>query len=118
MSTLDIYLLTTVIPNIDVLLSYIYVPTMIIIFFLLLFWVGCKAYDDDSSAEIVLNRIKTFLIIWFISISIAVFIPSREDLKIIVAGNYLTNVKGIDKLPENTIKFLNKYFEEETKENK
>lgn len=112
MSTLELYLLTRL-PAIQAAMIILAILSAVAVLFLLVSSVIIMTDRYDDKASIPTLRIgaliSTFVLL--ISSGLAILIPGREDIAIIILGKYVTNSEQIGKLPENLIKPLNEYLE-------
>jgi ABC-type molybdate transport system substrate-binding protein len=110
MTAFELYLYSTLIPNLGTLL-------MVFCIISIVFTVvgGCMYFGEDKEVSKKYFIMPSILFIVFMCISTA--LPNADQLKVIVAGSYLTNIQDIEKLPPNAVKYLNQFLEENIKEN-
>ena len=119
MTTLELYLYTTLIPNIGTFFSITAVVTGIGVVLSGISGMVLRTDRASDSAIHLANQILTlFIAICFVSASVATVLPNKEDLRTIIAGQYITNIQDIEKLPPNAIKLLNQYLEQATVQKK
>lgn len=105
MSVFELYLLTLLGP-IHVLFSITAILCLLAAGFATFF-----GTLEDSWNE-VKRFVKISTIVGTIAVCLAVFVPDKERLAIIVGGHILTNSEGVSKIPDNTSKAINKLLED------
>lgn len=110
MSTLTLYLLLTVIPNIKITLM---VLNIILSVGCILLIIGWSCADAD---EINLKKFKKFVIssvAAFILVTVGnIITPQKADIAILLGYKYYTQSNEAQKLPENILKKLNSLLED------
>jgi len=114
MDMIDIYLYTTLIPNIGILFKVLTLLSGGVLLGLFTRWVKTyeEVIDDDDFYKYYSIRIAIALLIFT---SLVMVIPNRQDFRQIAAISILTNTKNISKLPDNAVRYLNKYLKENSK---
>lgn len=59
--------------------------------------------------------IPIFLLAFLLTL-VGNLVPDKEEMYTIIGGYFVTNIEGIDKLPENVIESANKFLEEYNKD--
>lgn len=69
--------------------------------------------EDTEGASNFINkfRLKLVSIVLCICLVFTVIIPGKQDIAIIISGNFATNIEGLNQLPVNMIKRLNDYLD-------
>lgn len=117
-----LWLLFTVMPNISILFGLpftILVCGWVIVGTISIF----GGYDDMQPIINKAKKLKTYIHMIVIGFILTIFIPSSDQMKILIGGYFAVNtveavgnVEGIERLPENVVKAMNKFLEEEVDE--
>lgn len=67
----------------------------------------CQYGESPDVQQKIRGWFKPILLIVGVSGLSAVILPTRQDMAIIIAGSYLTNIEGIGEVPENIVKQIN-----------
>ncbi len=112
---MNTYLWLVVIPNLSKL-------TLILCVLMVLVFGSCiipyavsvlENYESESEKQLqkkLSSICKKSSVIFFTSLFISVFFPSKAEIIQVKALNLLSEVKGIDKLPANLVAKLNELF--------
>ena len=72
---------------------------------------GFSLFDDCPWHKMIK---KIYVVVPFIVMSLAMFIPSEKQMMYIIGGYAATNVENIEKLPKNVVNAANKFLESYT----
>lgn len=121
MSIFELYLLFTLIPSIGaacIVLMALSVVGGTISMFVVTEEVGYDNSDSIRKYKIALKCVKASISIFIVSFALAIFIPSNDEMMLIMGTHYASNIKDVNKLPENSVKVLNKYLTDYLKDAK
>ena len=108
MTAFELYLLFILLPNI----GSACLGLSLIGAFVIFIWAMAHYVTRDINKPPKKRLLITSVILFLISTSM----PSSKEMAFILAGSYASDIEGIEELPENTIKALNKYLEEAVKD--
>jgi len=124
---LVLWLLFTVIPTLGALMFPIVLFSIIGGIFIAVF-AAIGHFDGDEKANNAVRKIKEsifckpFLIPFSFIFMLSLLSPSESQMKYIIGGyfaynsaQYIGDVKGVEKLPENIVNAVNSYLEEAKK---
>ena len=70
----------------------------------------------DEGELRILNLFKwlipALLGVSFVMFAVSIFIPSWEQMKILIGGYYVTNIDGIETIPANMVDLINSFLTE------
>jgi amino acid transporter len=72
--------------------------------------------EDKKELKNKFKFINYLAIIEVIIIILSIFVPSQKDILTIYSAQWVTNSDEVKKLPDNTVKAINKLLEDYTKE--
>jgi heme/copper-type cytochrome/quinol oxidase subunit 2 len=72
--------------------------------------------EDKKELKNKFKLINYLAIIEIIIILLSIFVPSQKDILTIYSAQWATNSDEVKKLPDNTVKAINKLLEDYTKE--
>ena len=68
---------------------------------------------EDSFRTFIQSKVTRAIVIGlFVFTLLAVLLPTRTEIAIILGVSYTTQIEGAEQLPENVMNLLNKYIEE------
>jgi len=80
---------------------------------MVIFWLSLFSYDQrDEIRELFKHYIKLSVIIFIISISVTVLLPTTKEALLIYSVPQILNNKEMQKLPDNVLRLLNEKIEE------
>lgn len=103
MSLLTLYLITTILPNLSLLMQGMLVFGLSALIMVVFFYGIMEAK--------LWPHTKAFVIGLCIVGAVSCFIPDERQLALIIGGHFATNIEGIDKLPVNVVKAANSFLE-------
>lgn len=113
MTGLDIYLWFVLLPNMKFLLGFLSVCTFCAfigtVFFYIVTMVESPTPNwlgNKSLRKVLLTCFSVGLISGFLDM----FIPNTKQAAAIMGISYISQIEGVEKLPENTVKLLNEYI--------
>lgn len=111
MSLFTLYLITTILPNIDEMFTIAFVVSILIAGFVA---IGCALTfiaDDKPQNKVCAKVLKKIMWVLIPLALINVFLPSSQQIYTIMGGSIVTNIEGIEKLPPNLINAANDFLE-------
>lgn len=114
MDFITIYALT-IIPNLAVPLNILGLCCLIFTFGCLILWLVCY-FDGDGPLKQTRKCSMISATITIVLMIVAGLIPSERQMYAIIGGYYVSNIDGVDKLPKNTVKAMNKFLEKYSEE--
>lgn len=123
MTMLQIYLMVTILPNIDHLIGIcLFVATVAIlaltIYGVVMLTSGHNSKENEAMANGAIAYAKRLCFITLALAFITVPIPSEKQLAVIIAGSYVTQMQGLKDMPPKVVDFINTYLDTVTKEMK
>lgn len=119
MSFFELYLITTLLPNLSNISSLFALAGAIVT---AVVWLVAGTELDEEDRAGVWKNTKTSIKVVVVFGALAVLIPSQKALLLIYSGQYLTNNENVKKLPDSVAQVLNKlaqdYLEEQPKQEK
>ena len=112
MNLFTLYLIFTVLPNLNTASITLCVLSGIALIIFMVCYVFSTG-DDNANDLALCKKIIPKLLILFVPVFIlTVLIPSGKQLAYLVSGYVITNTEDIDKLPKNLVDAANKYLED------
>lgn len=121
MSIFELWLLTTVIPNLNIITGITLTAGFIVLGCLLVnALINIEVYEDSlyeggkkkyESAKALIRNSKKFIVALFILATFNAIIPSERQMLIIAGGYAVTNNAEIKKLPTNAAKAVNAWLD-------
>ena len=116
MSFFELYLITTLIPNLSCVSGLILIALCIT--FGVVVIAGYSSDPDMDDLKRINNLLKRIIKWALIPLTICVAMPDTKAMMIIYSGRYLTNNENIKKLPDSAAQVLNKLAQDYLEENK
>jgi hypothetical protein len=107
MSISEIYLLTTL-GKVSIALHVFLVIACLVAVFTVVFWLVMKSEECDEEAKAVEPILKKSLFSAVILTISFIAVPNDDQLMIILAGHYVTSIEGVEEVPTNVVRTINK----------
>jgi amino acid transporter len=75
------------------------------------FWRVCFNDLENKTPDLLLKKIKPVILFSIIILFIALLVPSKQTMYLMASAKFVREIEGSEKLPENTVKALNKLLE-------
>jgi len=115
MSIFELWLVTTLIPNINATAIGVMVLSGLAAVIPAGVLVGCWLDDDGeefSHARLV-RVVRALVITCAVSTTLVCILPAKKQMMLILGGAIVTNIEGIEKLPPNLVRAANAFLEGE-----
>lgn len=120
MNFVELYVLLVILPGIDDAFNVVAVLSLVgFVVATALFLVLTTAEDLWTDQDWTRGARKWGIrvaSVCFLFTAIAIVSPSEEQLQKIIGGYVVTNIEGIEQLPENLVDYANKFLEGESQE--
>ena len=70
-------------------------------------------HDKDTARTVWSMYGRWTLIGLIVSLVLSVIVPTNQDVALIIAGHWATNSEEMAELPDNVVRFMNKYLEDQ-----
>lgn len=114
MGTFELWLLFSFIPSLNLLGGFVVLVGTIAGIFGSIFYtthLNGVTQGEENVALFIKSKVKAFVVIYSIALMAAFFVPSKEEIALIVGGSYATQIEGAENLPPNIVKSMNKALE-------